>query len=322
MSSENIYSRCVAEREKTTPLFNTSSYRKRKYPEKFFDYYRMSINSFDELLQKVRESITKNYTQLRNPITLEERLTVTIRYFSYIIKKQNTNGECVFLLYILLLIDKLILKKAHVHQNYVVEIGSGLGLVHTDTDVDMVYFSVVLMAVVDANLQFISIDVGAYGKEGDSNVFKNSNFGKLLYSNKLDLPGPALLPETESNPQPYVFIGDEAFALHTHLLRPYPGRNLTDIRRVFNYRLSRARRMVECAFGVLANKWRVLHTPIQVEPDFTDEIIKACCVLHNFVRKRDGTNFENSETISLEDIEVHETGTRSQGIEDICPTLT
>ncbi|KAL4153560.1 hypothetical protein QTP88_001393 [Uroleucon formosanum] len=98
----------------------------------------MSINSFDELLQKVRESITKNYTQLRNPITPEERLTVTIRYFSYIIKKQNTNGECVFLLYILLLIDKLILKKAQVHQNYVVEIGSGLGLVHTDTDVDMV----------------------------------------------------------------------------------------------------------------------------------------------------------------------------------------
>lgn len=177
------------------------------------------------------------------------------------------------------------------------------------------YFSVVLMAVVDANLQFITIDVGAYGKDGDSNVFKNSNFGKLLYSNKLDLPEPALLPETESNPQPYVFIGDEAFALHTHLLRPYPGRKLTDIRRVFNYRLSRARRMVECAFGVLANKWRVLHTPIQVEPDFTDDIIKACCVLHNFVRKRDGTNFENSETISLEDIEVHGTGTRSQGIE-------
>lgn len=51
----------------------------RKYPEKFFDYYRMSINSFDELLQKVRESISKNYTQLRNPITPEERLTVTIR---------------------------------------------------------------------------------------------------------------------------------------------------------------------------------------------------------------------------------------------------
>lgn len=177
------------------------------------------------------------------------------------------------------------------------------------------FFSIVLMAVVDANLQFITIDVGSYGKEGDSNVFKNSAFGKKLYSNQLEFPEPVLLPETDDSPQPFVFIGDEAFALHTHLLRPYPGRNLTDVRRVFNYRLSRARRMVECAFGVLANKWRVLHTPIQVEPDFTDDIIKACCVLHNFVRKRDGANFEDFSANSLENINISGTGTRSHGIE-------
>ncbi|KAL4142502.1 hypothetical protein QTP88_004948 [Uroleucon formosanum] len=108
---------------------------------------------------------------------------------------------------------------------------------------------------------------------------------------------------------------DEAFALHTNLLRPYPGRNITDIGRVFNYRLSRARRTVKCAFGVLANKWRVLHTPIQAEPEFTDIITKACCILHNFVRKRDGINFEEAETHSLDDIEARGTGTRSEGIE-------
>lgn len=141
------------------------------------------------------------------------------------------------------------------------------------------------MASVDANLCFISIDVGAYGKEGDSNVFKQCPLGVKLYSQQLNLPEPANLPETTDNPQPFVFIGDEAFALHTNLLRPYPGRGLTLTRKVFNYRLSRARRTVECAFGVLANKWRVLHTPIQVEPEFIDIIVKACCILHNFVRK-------------------------------------
>jgi len=51
----------------------------RKYPEKFFDYYRMSINSFDELLKIVREPLSKSYTQFRNPIIPEERLTVTLR---------------------------------------------------------------------------------------------------------------------------------------------------------------------------------------------------------------------------------------------------
>ncbi|XP_008179993.1 protein ALP1-like [Acyrthosiphon pisum] len=176
------------------------------------------------------------------------------------------------------------------------------------------FFSIVLMAVVDANLNFISIDVGSYGREGDSNVFKECPFGKLLYAEKLNIPEPIILPNTNSSPQPYVFVGDEAFALHTNLLRPYPGRNLNDTRRVFNYRLSRARRTVECAFGVLANKWRVLHTSIQVGPDFTDEIVKACCILHNFVRKRDGINYEDSEVNSIDDIETYGGGARSQGV--------
>lgn len=122
------------------------------------------------------------------------------------------------------------------------------------------YFSIVLIAIADDNLCFITIDVGAFGKESDSNIFKECPLGKKLYSGQLELPKPAILPNTNDCPQPYVFIGDEAFALHSNLLRPYPGRNLNNTRRIFNYRLSRARRTVECTFGVLANKWRVLHT--------------------------------------------------------------
>jgi len=124
------------------------------------------------------------------------------------------------------------------------------------------------MAIADANLQFITIDIGSYGREGDSNIFNECPFGKILYGKKLNFPEPNLLPNTNNNPQPFVFIDDEAFALHTNLLRPYPGHNLTDIRRVFNYRLSRARRTVEYAFRVLANKWRVFHSPVQVKPEF------------------------------------------------------
>lgn len=51
----------------------------KKYPQKFFDYYRMSISSFEELLEKVRSNLTKECTHLRNPISPEERLTVTLR---------------------------------------------------------------------------------------------------------------------------------------------------------------------------------------------------------------------------------------------------
>lgn len=176
------------------------------------------------------------------------------------------------------------------------------------------YFSVILMAVVDSNLNFIYIDVGAYGREADSNVFRHCAFGKMLYSQQLQIPERDTLPFTENNIQTYVFVADEAFGLHTNLLRPFPGRGLNNTRRIFNYRLSRARRTVECAFGVLANKWRVLHTTILVEPNFCDNIIKACCVLHNFVRKRDGciydeeTDLHNLDSLDLNGRNVNRSG--------------
>lgn len=165
------------------------------------------------------------------------------------------------------------------------------------------YFSIVLMAVVDSEYCFISIDVGTYGREGDSTVFKECPFGKKLYTEQLGLPAPICLPNTSDTPQPFVIVGDEAFGLHKNLLRPFPGRGLDQRKRTFNYRLSRARRYVECAFGILANKWRILHTAMNVEPDFGDTIVKACCILHNYVRRRDGFNFEDTLSHRLEEID-------------------
>lgn len=58
-----------------------------------------------------------------------------------------------------------------------------------------------------------------------------------------------MLPGDEA-PTSYVFVGDEAFPLKPYLMRPFPGRQLDcDARKIFNYRLSRARRVVENAFG-------------------------------------------------------------------------
>ena len=165
------------------------------------------------------------------------------------------------------------------------------------------FFSVVLMAVADANLRFVSIDVGSYGQEGDSTVFRNSTFGSKLYSQQLNIPQPKLLPGTNDNPQPFVFIGDEAFKVHTNLSRPFPQRELDSRKRVYNYRHARARRSVECAFGLLANKWQIFHKPIMVEPNFIDSIVKACCVLHNFVRRRDGVNYyDETEECPFRDV--------------------
>ncbi|GBM25170.1 hypothetical protein AVEN_96722-1 [Araneus ventricosus] len=101
---------------------------------------------------------------------------------------------------------------------------------------------------------------------------------------------------------PYVSVADEAFTMCKIIVRPYPAKKLTWQQRVNNYRLSKARRYVECGFGILANKWRILHRPIDVSIDMADIIIQACCVLHNFVRHHDGYNFEDTLSCPLESI--------------------
>lgn len=153
----------------------------------------------------------------------------------------------------------------------------------------------VLMALCDSNYYFRIIDVGSYGKESDCNIFKMSVFGKKLYGNKINFPPLSNLPgDADGVPQPYVVVADEAFALHTNLMRPFPGITLNDNRRIFNYRLSRARQSVEYSFGIMTKKWRVLETSILVEPSFAVKIVKPCCLLHNYVRRRDGYNVEDT----------------------------
>jgi hypothetical protein len=50
--------------------------------------------------------------------------------------------------------------------------------------------------------------------------------------------------------------------------------------------------MVECAFGVLCNKWIIFYRATDIRQDFCDVIVSTCCTLHNFVRQRDGFQFQ------------------------------
>jgi len=71
-------------------------------------------------------------------------------------------------------------------------------------------------------------------------------------------------------------------------MRPYPRRQLSESRKLFNYRLSRGRRVVEGDFGILAAKWRILNKPIETSPYMAGRTVKCICVLHNTVIDREG----------------------------------
>jgi len=74
------------------------------------------------------------------------------------------------------------------------------------------FFSILPLALVDANCCFIAVDVGAVGKSSDSNIFKKSNIGRKLESNQLGIPGSRPLPNDENGKcMPFVIVGDEAF---------------------------------------------------------------------------------------------------------------
>ena len=79
-------------------------------------------------------------------------------------------------------------------------------------------FSVVLLAFVDANYKFIMVDIDSFGKEGDSGVIEKSDIGNFIRNEDfISLPRQV----NRDFDVPHVIVGDEAFKLATHMMKPY-----------------------------------------------------------------------------------------------------
>ncbi|XP_065844727.1 uncharacterized protein [Oscarella lobularis] len=144
--------------------------------------------------------------------------------------------------------------------------------------------SIVLLATCDAKYCFTLLNIGDYGSHSDGGVLRNSAFGKALERGQLQLPPPEPIAGSGSEtPMPYVFIGDAAFPLRQNILRPYPSAHLTEAQKIFNYRLSRARRVIENAFGIMASRFRIFRRVIIADPEKVTKITQATFVLHNYL---------------------------------------
>lgn len=136
----------------------------------------------------------------------------------------------------------------------------------------------VLIAAADGDYKFTYLDIGAYGSEGDADIFQKCTLGKAVLGGTLAFP--------DAVEHPYVFVADDAFPLHMRIMKPYvPPRNrrLEEEHQIFNYRLSRARRCIENAFGILCSKFYCLSRKMFCSPKKAQKVVVACCYLHNYL---------------------------------------
>lgn len=182
------------------------------------------------------------------------------------------------------------------------------------------FFSIVMMAVVNANYEFIMIDVGINGRISDGGVFSHTDFGRAFSNNSLGIPEPAILPNSQKK-LPFVFLGDDAFALTDNFMKPYAQAGLTLDKKIFNYRLSRARRVVENAFGILVSRFGVLQKPIALSPEKAQTIVLACCYLHNYLRNRQTRTYITTGSVDNEDLQagILTKGTWRETVKDATP---
>ena len=100
----------------------------------------------------------------------------------------------------------------------------------------------------------------------------------------MNIPESSALPGRKEK-VPYVFVADAAFSLTKHIMKPYAGVHPSGSpKRIFNYRLSRARRIVESTFGIVSSVFRVLRKPMLLEPEKAEVVVMAIACVHNFLR--------------------------------------
>lgn len=123
------------------------------------------------------------------------------------------------------------------------------------------FHSLVFFASCTTRYKLSFIDVGALGRRSDGGII-HSDTGAKFRGNRMNVSRSQAISEYNSFKFPYVMVPDEAFPLEVWMMKPYPKANLKAYECVYNYRLSRARRVIENVFGILVSHWRIFGDPI------------------------------------------------------------
>ncbi|XP_056393554.1 uncharacterized protein LOC130290243 isoform X1 [Hyla sarda] len=232
----------------------------RSFPDKFYNFVRMPMEAFDNLLAIDGPHLHHSNTHLRKAIFPMERLLITLRFLAtgesyaslhlqFRVGKSTISGIVTETCTMIWQYMQPILLTCPNQERWLQAASGFQSIAHFPNCLGAVdgkhicvqqppgsgsrfynykkYFSVVLMAVADVHCKFLAIEVGAYGSSADSRVLMSSKFGRHVIKNQVTLPPPQPLPGT-MNLLPYVFVSDEAFPLLPNLMRPYPQRGIDD----------------------------------------------------------------------------------------------
>ncbi|XP_068227676.1 putative nuclease HARBI1 [Palaemon carinicauda] len=144
------------------------------------------------------------------------------------------------------------------------------------------FHSIILMAVADATYKFLYVDVGAEGGALDGGTWSNYSMHDAVEENKSGMlqPEPFL---NDDQPVPYHFLGDDAFALRTWMMKLSFHWSQVLRERIYSYRLSCAQCVVENAFGILCQRFHCFLMTMHQHPDTINLITMCACVLHNLI---------------------------------------
>jgi hypothetical protein len=280
----------------------------------------MSRKSFVTLLDILRPRLTKEMTRLRRPVPADKRLAIALTYFAtgapLAVIANNYSCGLSTVRNIVLEVSNIIfnmfdikglpdtpdgLKKLSLEFEQMGGFPNVVGCIdgsHIPIMKPNAYgaeyfcykkfFSIVLLAICDHKKRFLSFSVGYPGKFSDGGVYKESGMRETV-NEIYDVCGNGR----------YHILGDSGFGLSVNLLKPFPQAVVfeNESKRLFNYRLSKVRMVIEQSFGLLKMRFRCLHKRLDFEEVTNSILVTTACVhLHNWlIDQEDSTELKSDD---------------------------
>ncbi|KAI4466168.1 hypothetical protein MML48_3g00004821 [Holotrichia oblita] len=258
--------------------------------KRFYIYFRMPSECFEEILCSTKEDISKQITNYRVPVSVEERPVLTLRFLATS-DSYSTIGHSFRIGFET--VSQIVQEICHsicksVGHMYLPEPTTEIWEESEKGFADVWQFPNCIGSVDGKHVTIKCPNKSR--KKIDGGIFEASNMGQRFEAGQMNVPNYNPLPG-ENKPCSHVLVGDEAFALKPYLMRSFLYRQSRIDPRKENYNISRARGVVENVFGILAQRWRILFRPMTTK---IETIVQTACVLHNFlcVKRSDNQYYE------------------------------